>query len=58
MQKSERCIVMRTDELDEDCICWDGDNDTDEFNDENVVDTFRQMNAFDHARWLKAKGKI
>lgn len=35
-----------------DCECRD------EFDDENVVDTFRPMNAFARARWLRAQEKI
>ena len=57
-------------EFEEDCTCDDDDDDvedycgkegcwcdTDEFDKENVADTFRPMNAFARARWLKAKNK-
>jgi len=43
------------------CGCYpnicDRDDNTDEFDDENVADTFRPMNAFVRARWLKAQEK-
>ena len=43
----------------ETCGCWDkSDDDTDEFDQENIADTFRPMNAFARARWLKAQGKL
>lgn len=44
------------------CLCndddWDGFNDTDEFDQENVADTFSPMNAFTRARWLKAQERL
>lgn len=38
----------------DDCNC----DDIDEFDQKNIIDTFRPMNAFARARWLKIQGEI
>jgi len=53
------------------CGCWDESDDEDDdddddcpgcgcdkFDDEFIADTFRSMNAFARARWLKARGEL
>lgn len=54
---TEDDVCSRCYELHEDCECGGCTKCSDEFDEEFVCSTFRSMNAFDRARWIRAQGE-
>ena len=50
-------VCSRCCELHEDCDCGGCTKCSDEFDEEFVCSTFRSMNAFDRARWIRTQGE-